>query len=88
MKKLLLMTFLLIATNIGFGQSKSKSVKQIRSHFKWINSQKDFEIIVLNNRDFLDRSPDNGATLVGDWWDLDAKPDINVTTNTNMNRRE
>jgi len=65
MKKLLLITFLLIASNASFGQSRSKSMKQIRSHFKWVNSQKDFQIIDLNNQDFMDFSTDNGATLKG-----------------------
>ena len=54
MKKILIITILLIASNVGFGQSKSKSIKQIRSHFKWVNSQKDFGIAELNNEDFMD----------------------------------
>ena len=65
MKKILFITFLLIVSNVGFGQSKSKSIKQIRSHFKWVNSQKDFEIVELNNEDFMDFPTDNGATLKG-----------------------
>ena len=46
-------------------QDDAETIEKIREHFKWINEQDDFVVSVLNNEDFLDHAPDNGALLKG-----------------------
>lgn len=64
-KHLFIIFIFIIATGSLFAQTKNKSIEEIRTHFKWINSQKDFVAAELNNEDFLDQTPDNGAQLMG-----------------------
>lgn len=44
-------------------QTEEEQVKQIRKQFKWVNAQKDYKTIELNNMDFLDHATDNGASI-------------------------
>ncbi len=65
MKKLiLLITIITISGNI-FSQNTKEAINEIRQQYKWINSQKDFKSVSLNNLDFLEHPSDNGATLTG-----------------------
>ena len=65
MKKLiLLITIITISSNI-FSQNTKEAINEIRQQFKWVNSQKNFKSVSLNNLDFLEHPTDNGATLTG-----------------------
>ena len=55
---------LLFVSNL-FTQTNDDAIKEIRTHFKRINSITDFETAELNNEDFLEHVPDNGASLIG-----------------------
>ncbi len=63
MKKLL--TMLLITITINISCTENDPIKQIKEQFKFINNQTDYVTFELNNEDFLDFSPDNGALLKG-----------------------
>jgi hypothetical protein len=48
-----------------FTQSKSDIISNIRKEFKNINGTNDFEVIILENEDFLDNATDGGGKLTG-----------------------
>ena len=58
-------TILLITITFNISCTENDPIKQIREQFKFINNQTDYVTIELNNEDFLDFSPDNGALLKG-----------------------
>ncbi len=55
---------LLFVSNL-FAQTHDDAIKEIRTHFKRVNSITDFKTAELNNEDFLEHVPDNGASLIG-----------------------
>ena len=65
MRYLIIIFILTLTGNIVFAQTEKESIDQIRTHFKWINEQKDFVVAELNNEDYLEHMPDNGAQLKG-----------------------
>ncbi len=65
MKVLVAFLSLFVFLNATFAQTVHKEIRQIRKHFKWINQQKNFEIVELNNEDYVNNVPDNGAQLKG-----------------------
>lgn len=65
MKKTSILILISLLANIAFSQNIEKSIKKIRKQFQWVNSQKDYKKEELNNKDFLDHTTDNGATLTG-----------------------
>jgi hypothetical protein len=61
--KYLLLLIISFYGNVLFSQTEKETIDDIRSRFKWINSQQNFITSELNNRDYLDFSPDNGASI-------------------------
>ena len=65
MKTLTTIILMSIFVNFTIAQNVESSIKVIRKHFQWTNTQKGFMTVALNNQDFLDHPTDNGATLTG-----------------------
>ena len=65
MKTIIAIFTLCLAVGFSYGQTEKESIKLIRSHFTWINNQTDYNTEELNNIEFLNFSPDNGALLKG-----------------------
>ena len=65
MRLYLLTSLLFFYTNFLFSQNEKEAIESIKSHFKWVNRQNNFEIAELNNEDYLKNSPDNGGQLRG-----------------------
>ncbi len=61
-RTLIFFIIVLFASNI-YAQNTAEDIKTIRTQFKWVNSQTDFEKIELNNEEFLEHVPDNGGLL-------------------------
>ncbi len=51
-----------IITNIQ-AQDIKQDIQEIRDQFKWVNQQKDFKTIVLENQEFTDDVPSEGCGL-------------------------
>ncbi len=65
MKTTITILLICLFANFATAQTEQELIKEIRKHYKWVNSQKDFVPVVLNNQDFLDQATDNGATMTG-----------------------
>ncbi len=57
---LLSLLALLFASSL-YGQKTDPRILTIRKHFAWINNQKDYTVITLEDQDFLDQQPDGAA---------------------------
>jgi hypothetical protein len=59
-------SFLLLAFQPTiFGQTTNKDISQIRKVFSQINSDSQLKKFVIKGEDFLDHTPDGGASLTG-----------------------
>jgi len=63
-RTIIILAFILLIFNVS-AQTEKENIETIRTHFKWVNSQKDFDVYDLNNLDFLEHATDNGGTLQG-----------------------
>lgn len=64
MKNILTITLLFFIQS-AISQTLEQNIQEIRTQFKWINSQKDFTKIVLENEEFEDQIPSEGCGLEG-----------------------
>jgi hypothetical protein len=55
----------LFIQSFSFSQTEQQAIEQIKSQFRYINSQTNYVVSELNNEDYLDQMPDNGAQLKG-----------------------
>ena len=55
----------LLLSSESLAQTNAEVINKIRKEFKTINTTKDFEIITLENEDFLTNATDGGAKLTG-----------------------
>jgi len=46
-----------LLTSVLYGQKTDPRILTIRKHFAWINNQKDYTILTLEDMDFLDEQP-------------------------------
>ena len=53
---------ILFVVNLG-AQTLKQNIQEIRTQFKWINSQKDFEKVVFENTEFAEQPPSEGCGL-------------------------
>ncbi len=65
LRVLILFAVFVVSLNFVFSQNSNEKIKVIREHFKWINTQKDFEIIKISGEDYLNKIPDNGVEVKG-----------------------
>ena len=65
MKQTLIILSLLFSIFSVFAQTEKETIETIRTHYKWINSSKDFTIVTLENTDFMEHTTDNGGELKG-----------------------
>ena len=60
--------FLLVASfsvAVTFAQSKEENIKSIRAEFQAINNDSTLKTVRLDNEEFMEQVPDNGASLTG-----------------------
>lgn len=63
MKNIFTIILAVFLTGNLFSQTLEQNIQEIRKQFNWINNQKDFEKIYLENEEFTDQVPSEGASL-------------------------
>jgi len=65
MKTLLTLIFTFFILGNAVSQTLEQNIQEIRTQFKWVNSQKDFSKVILENEEFTDNIPSEGCGLEG-----------------------
>jgi hypothetical protein len=63
--RIFIICLMLLLSSTIVAQTDAEVINNIRKEFKTINNTKDFEIITLENEDFLANATDGGAKLAG-----------------------
>ncbi len=63
MKSLFLFLFITVVFLNSDAQTLEQNIQEIRTQFKFINSQKDFQKVVFENEEFTDEIPSEGCEL-------------------------
>ena len=64
MKKIILFLSTVFLGGNLFSQTLEQNIQEIRTQFKWINSQRDFQKVVFENEEFTDQLSSEGCELV------------------------